>query len=316
MTTPVQYVSVTQPVGQAIERVKLILFRPFDLGKWFAIGVCAWLACLGESGYRFNTGGNFNSGSNKSSGSAQHSLEEAKSWLVENISWLLPLVVTLIVLGIALWVLILWLNSRGKFMFLHCVALNRADVTAPWRKYSREANSLFRFRIALWFCSMLLLLPVLAWAALTGLAIARQGAPLAVDIIALIVAFLGFFVFACAFGIVRKFTYDFVVPIQFLRGTTCLAAWREALDLIGEHLFEFILYLLFSIVLSMGIGLLVIAVMLLTCCIACCLLAIPFIGTVALLPLLIFQRAFSAYYLAQFGPAYNVFAAPERPNPT
>jgi hypothetical protein len=160
-----------------------------------------------------------------------------------------------------------------------------------------------------------LLLPVLAWAALTGLTIIRQGAPLPVDIIALVVAFLGLFVFSCAFAIVRKFTYDFIVPIQFLRGTTCLAAWHEALDLIGDHLGEVILYLLFSIVLSIGISLLVIAVMLLTCCTACCLFAIPFIGTVAILPLLVFRRAYSAYYLAQFGSPYDVFAAPERPNP-
>jgi hypothetical protein len=32
MTTPSQSVSVTRPVGQAIERVKRLLFEPFDLG--------------------------------------------------------------------------------------------------------------------------------------------------------------------------------------------------------------------------------------------------------------------------------------------
>ncbi len=38
------HISVVDPVIPAIERVKTILFRPFDLGKWFVIGFCAWLA--------------------------------------------------------------------------------------------------------------------------------------------------------------------------------------------------------------------------------------------------------------------------------
>jgi hypothetical protein len=33
-----------------LERVKRVLFQPFDLGKWFIIGFCAWLAFLGDGG--------------------------------------------------------------------------------------------------------------------------------------------------------------------------------------------------------------------------------------------------------------------------
>jgi hypothetical protein len=50
-------VSVLEPVGQAIEKVKEILFKPFDLGRWFVIGFCAWLACLDQGGgFNFNIG--------------------------------------------------------------------------------------------------------------------------------------------------------------------------------------------------------------------------------------------------------------------
>jgi len=28
-----------------------------------------------------------------------------------------------------------WLHSRGEFMFLHCVAVNRAEVAAPWTEF-------------------------------------------------------------------------------------------------------------------------------------------------------------------------------------
>ena len=48
-TRPVE-INVVEPVSPALERVKRVLFQPFDLGKWFVIGFCAWLACLGEGG--------------------------------------------------------------------------------------------------------------------------------------------------------------------------------------------------------------------------------------------------------------------------
>ena len=85
------------------------------------------------------------------------------------------------------------------------------------------------------------------------------------------------------------------------------------LGLLSGHIGNFILYLLFQIVLGIGIGMIVLAVVLATCCIAGCLLAIPYLGTVLLLPVLIFQRAYSLYYLAQYGPEYEVFGRTDLP---
>jgi hypothetical protein len=51
------------------------------------------------------------------------------------------------------------------------------------------------------------------------------------------------------------------------------------------------------------------AVMLLvviTCCIAGCLMAIPYVGAVVVLPVTVFFRAYSLEYLAQFGPEYRL----------
>src|SRR6185312_3129470 len=105
----------------------------------------------------------------------------------------------------------------------------------------------------------------------------------------------------------QKFTVDFVVPILFLRGGKCLDAWKEFWRLLCAHAGLFTLYVLFQIVLGMAIGIIVLFAILLTCCIAGCLMAIPYIGTVLLLPVLIFQRAYSLYFLQQFGTAYDVF---------
>ena len=66
-------------------------------------------------------------------------------------------------------------------------------------------------------------------------------------------------------------------------------------------------------VVNMVIGMLILLAIVVTCCIAGCLMALPFAGTVLLLPVLIFKRAYPLYYLAQYGPRYEVFPVPTEP---
>jgi hypothetical protein len=209
--------------------------------------------------------------------------------------------------SLMLWLLIVWLNSRGKFMFLHCVVLNRAEVTEPWEKCGSEANSLFWFRIVLGLISTVLFLPLVLMIGLTILGMVRQGEANVAGILVVAVLGLMFLFLAIVLGVIRKFMVDFVVPIMFLRRGKCLAAWREFSGLLASNPGQFALYILFQIVLTMAIGILVLFAIILTCCIAGCLLLLPYLGTVFLLPVLVFKRSFSLYYLAQYGPEYDVF---------
>ena len=124
-------INVAEPISPALERVKQMLFQPFDLGKWFVIGFCAWLAGLGESGGSgFNSG--FNHGFNRgvqSDTSLRQVLEQARDYVTANLYWIVPVAIAAVILLLTLGILFLWLNSRGKFMFLHCVALDRAEVS-------------------------------------------------------------------------------------------------------------------------------------------------------------------------------------------
>lgn len=301
-------ISVVEPVSPALERVKTMLFKPFNLGKWFTIGFCAWLAQLGEGGG--GGGGGFN---NFNGGNPDHfrdgfrsGWEHAREFTLNNLDWIIPLAVLVVVFLAGLWLLILWLSSRGKFMFLHCVALDRAEVVVPWVKFAREANSLFLFRVVLGIIGMVLVLPPVVFIAVLILRMVLRGEPDAAGIMIAIGLFLFFLAAAILFALIRKFTMDFVVPILFLRGGKCLAAWREFLGLLKLHAGQFILYILFQIVMGMAIGMIVLAAFLLTCCF-CCLALLPYVGTVVLLPVLVFQRAYSLHFFAQFGPLYNVF---------
>ena len=312
-------ISVTEPVGPALEWVKMVLFRPFDLGKWFTIGFCAWLAYLGESGGGLN--GNFNHGNafkHDSSGQPGQSFrdfyDQARDFIMSNLYWIVPVAVVTIIILVSLWLVILWLNSRGKFMFLHCVALNRAEVVVPWNKFSRAANSLFKFRMVLGLAGLILLLPLLAVIGISIIGMCLRGEPDVAGILTAVGFGILFLFFVILFALIQKFTTDFVVPVMFLRGTECGAAWREFYGLLSTNPGKFTLYILFQIVLGMAIGVIIIAAVLVTCCIAGCLMVIPYIGTVVLLPVLIFQRSYSLYFLKQYGVAYDVFlTAPPSP---
>lgn len=308
-------ISVTEPLTQACDRVKLVLFHPFDPGRWFVIGFCAWLAGLGERGGGY--GGNFY---NNTSGDGSHVADQfrhvyqiSRDFVILNLAWVIPLAAFIVVLTLAISIFILWLNSRGKFMLIHCVALNRAEVEVPWSKHAAPANSLFLFRLLLMVAGMVLFLPVVVIGVVLCEHLFMGGVFSPVAIVPVACAIMGLVLLAILFALVHKFMVDFVVPIMYLRGGSCTAAWGEFFRLCSGHFLDLILYLLFQFVLGIVIGMLVLCVVIFTCCVAGCFMLIPYIGTVLLLPVVVFKRAYSLHYLAQFGPDYNVFPPPPAP---
>jgi hypothetical protein len=307
---------VAEPVSPALERVKRVLFQPFDLGKWFVIGFCAWLAGLGEGGGGGNFNYNFGSHHKTNFGeNFRHDFWQARDYVLNNLNWIIPLMALVVVIGLGLWLLFLWLNSRGKFMFLHCVALDKAEVVEPWNQFAYEGNSLFLFRLVLGLIGMFLMLPFLIIAIVMVIKMFLIGQFLPTTIISAVGFGLLFIGMAIMFAIIHKLTTDFVVPIMFLRRNSCLQAWKELGSLISGHVGIFILYFLFQIVLCMAIGVIVLGAILITCCIAGCLMILPYIGTVLLLPVLMFKRCYSLYFLAQFGREFDVFPPTVPPVP-
>jgi hypothetical protein len=242
-----------------------------------------------------------------------HVLERARDFVMHNLAWLLPLAVTLVFIALAVGVLFLWLSSRGRFMFLHCVVLDKAEISEPWKRFAREANSLFWFRLVVGLIGLCLVVPLLVLAGVTVYQMLSRNTPWILSVGQLVGA--GFVVLGLAIVLmlVEKLTTDFVVPIMFLRSTGCIAAWRELLGLMSTNAGRFVLFLLFQIVLGVVIGALVLGIVLATCCVAGCLLLIPFLGTVVLLPILVFKRSYSLHYLAQYGGTYDVFPPPAPP---
>jgi hypothetical protein len=308
-------VSVIDPISPAIERARTILFRPFNLGKWFTIGFCAWLAYLGSGGGRGGNGGaQWHEPHKPYEQNAQSQIAEsinaAKEYLLDNLFWIIPVTVIVVILAIVIGLLITWLNSRGRFMFLHCVAENKSEIKVPWHKFSRHGNSLFLFRIVLGLIGLAIVaVPILA-AILLAIMMATRIVPSIASVPVIILCVLIILVLAIALFLVKKFTFDFVVPIMFLRTESCIAGWREFLTILSANKWSFTLYILFQIVIAIVIGTIIAVGFCIGCCFCCAslLLLIPYIGTVILLPLLVFDRAYSLYYLRQFGPGFDVFS--------
>jgi hypothetical protein len=305
-------ISVIDPITPAIERVRTILFRPFDLGKWFVIGFCAWLAQLGNGG---GSGGGGKGQYNINRESVRNDLEEAREYVVHNLDWIIPVVIGGIVVFIGVWLLLLWLSSRGRFMFLHCVAQNKAEVKNPWHRFRGHANSLFAFQAVVGLITFgAAIVPFIVGGIIASVSTAAMGFnPLTV--LGLVTAGVYFVAVLIVAGIVGKFTKDLVVPIMYLHAVRATAAWRVLLDLLSVNKARFFLYLLIQIGIGIVIGTMVLIAACCTCCCAACLFALPYIGTVILLPVHVFTRSYSLYYLAQYGPELNTFApAPGEPS--
>lgn len=302
-------VKVVEPVGHAWDRMLEVLFRPFDIGRWFTIGFCAWLATLGESW----GGGGFGGGDNRGPGRGQQRIEvrevigEARDYVMDNLGWLVPTVIAALVLIVALVLGILWLSSRGRFMFLDNLATNQARVVAPWHEFRPHGNSLFLFRLGLALAGFVLVLPAFGAG---GWAIWRMidlGEPVALPLVIAVGGVGVGLLISLAFAVVTKLTDDFVVPVMWLRTPSWRVAWGEVAALIRNQPVPFMGFLLFYVLLLLATAVVVIGVTLLTCCIAGCLLGLPYLGTVLFLPVFAFFRAYSAKFLAQFGPSYDVF---------
>jgi hypothetical protein len=299
-------ISVTDPIGRAINRAKYITFQPFDIGKWFVLGFIAWLAALGEGGGFGGGGGNFpGGGGGTGPGPGTDPFQEAWDWVSAHLAEVILIGAVILVAILAIWLLLVWVSSRGRFMFLEAIANNTYEVVAPWKRHRFLGNSYMAFRI----CLALVAVPVTLAILLLGFALALPdirarsfgGAALAGTLVsaALIV------VSSIVFGIVSWCTRNFVTTIM-----SVLPAWSEFRNqVVPGHLGSLTLFLLMRIVLALAIGILSAIIG----CVTCCIGFLPYLSTVVTLPLHVFNICYAVYFLQQFDPAYVIIREPAPP---
>ncbi len=284
-------IEIFKPFGEAFELMKKILFQPFDVKKWFAIGFAAWLANLGGGGGGFNY---------------QYNRREDVQKLNETISQI-PHSILVIGVGIligfvlVLIVLFAWLRARGGFMFIDCIAKNRGAIAEPWRNFRTEGNSYFLFSLLVGFAFLifaaLLSLPFV-------LPIIRGGTFLHMHDVYLISTIAAWAFVMIVLVLAWLLIASFMVPVMYVQRCRASEAFVAVAKLVAAHPGEILLYCLFLIVLALATGI----VTCLVTCATCCIAAIPYIGTVILLPVFVLLRSFSLLFLRQLGPNYDVWA--------
>jgi hypothetical protein len=284
---------IFKPFGEAFEFMKKILFQPFDLKKWLVIGFAAWLANLGGGG---GGGGNFNFPDNRREDAQK--LNETIGQIPQPV--LITGICVLICVVLMLIVLFAWLRARGRFIFVDCIVRNRAAIVEPWKEFRAEGNSFFLFSllivlalfVAIVIAGLVLIVPFIPWHDQ-----AQPGVAFWIG--------LSLFVFvAVCLAFVWALASQLMVPIMYRQRCRARLAFAQAVGLVTFHPGPILLYVLFLLLLAVAVVVISCAVTCATCCIA----AIPYVGTVILLPIPVTLGAFSLLFLRQFGPDYDVWA--------
>jgi hypothetical protein len=299
-----------EPLSRAWERMKHILWRPFDLAKWLVLGFSCWLAGLadgaGGGGWKWIADENDFPGRHGFS-SGRGSYEEIGEALI----WL-PLIFIIIMAVAAILLLVLWLSSRAKVIYLDNVVHNRAQIVEPWNRLRTLGNSLFLWRIgfvvACGLVTLVLLLIFFAPAATFSFSEALSGLSYAAMVFGIIIMIC--FGFVAAF--VALMLEAFVVPIMYKFDIKATEAWSYFLPWLKARPWQFVLYAIFVFVLVFAF----ICFFALVCVLTCCIVALPYVGTVILLPFYVTYRIFSLEFLAQFDPNFDLFTPAEIPAET
>jgi hypothetical protein len=300
----IQYI---EPLSRGIARSKKDLFNPWNPKNWFVVGFTAFLAGLTDFGFSGLPGSSWrNRGAKIDVEDILYWPQRGWEWLGRHPMWAF-LIGALVFFGLVIGIILTWLSSRGKFMFLDNVVYSQARVAIPWNEYRREGNSFFFFTL-LWGCAVFAVSVVYLFYAFLHLQRVHQ---LTGDVRALIVpailAGAGFVLITIAANFIYLMLCDFVVPIMYRDRTTISVAFQKFMLLFLSDFIYFVGYGLFKLCLGIAIVIGIAIAGCLTCCIGFIVLAIPYLNAVLLLPISYAMRAFSIEFLQQFGPGYDIF---------
>jgi hypothetical protein len=303
-------VSITAAFSDAWDRMLTILFRPFRLDKWLVLGFTAWLAQLGrggKGGFNWNFGNWSDSGKSEFVSSGGGGIDwpdfnAGGQWVLDHPGWAALGAFGCLFL-IALVLVLFWVSSRGKFMFLDNVVHDRAEVVQPWKRFRRLGNSLFGFQLA--FVASTILVILLAVAVGIGIATSVDGGldgPAGWFGMLVGLSFAIFFVFVIAFT--QYFLDAFVVPLMHRYDLGVMEAWSRFGDIFRRHPWVLLFSGLFVLIVGFAAVMAAVIAGVLTCCIGLLLIILPYVGTVVLLPIPVTYRAFTVALLDQIDPGY------------
>jgi hypothetical protein len=142
--------SAADAVSPAIQRTRDFLFRPFRWGTYLKLGLVAIITEGVGSNLRSSSHGNHPSGHIPMTHSP---FDIAPVWFVA--------IAAAALLALIIAMFVLYLVTRLRFAFFHCLIRNTKEIGPGWWLYREQAARFFWMNVAVGFCYLLAMLLVL-----------------------------------------------------------------------------------------------------------------------------------------------------------
>lgn len=253
-----------QPLAKAWGRMIDALFKPFNFKKWLVVGFTAFLAGLtdwnGSSSVSDKDGGccpDF--------GEIINFPKVAWEWLANHPGWF-ALILFGVFLFLAFIAVLTWLSSRGEFMFLHNVVQDVSEVKKPWHQYRMHGDSLFLWRLCYGLVCLLIILTLLVLGYDIAVNAYEGNISRGMTITYAVCTAIAALVTLVIAGYISLFLNDFVVPIMYKRSMSASQAWSQVLPLFKRHVFHFLFYGVFVLLLKILVAAVILIIGICTSC--------------------------------------------------
>jgi hypothetical protein len=247
-----------RPVTTAFEKMRKLLFEPFDIGLWIRLVIIAFF--VGSGSGMSSPGNTLQYSMNRADLSNLPSYDFSRM-LSDTTLVVLILLLVLALVAIAL----LFSYLRGVFSFILIDALTTGNVriVQPFKDNMHRGFKVFLFNIAaavisLAFIGGIIAIMVLAllWAIGTGGDVSSLSTVgLLAFVLALIFGIIVIVGFSILMGLVIGFFYDFCVPLMYFKGMGLRQAIRSVVGMVKKDPLEFLVYVIVRWVLEMAVAL-------------------------------------------------------------
>jgi hypothetical protein len=245
--------SAVDVIGPALQHVKDQLLKPFRLGQWTRLALVGLLA--GEL-----SGGGCNGMQVPYSPDRSSSGFVFMQGILSNRLLLAVAITSAILLGVVIWLIVMYLNSRMRFVLFDSILAKECHIRRFWRQRPEESFRFFVWQILFSFAmftgfALLIGIPVALAFGLGWLTAPSQ------HVFPLILGGVFFlfliFVWVILSLLIVVLTKDFVVPQMALENITAGEGWRRLWSMMQEDKGSYAVYVAMKMVLSMVVAVLV-----------------------------------------------------------
>jgi len=231
-------------ITPAMNHTERLLFKPFAMQKWLALGFASLLAgCGGTGSFHVNLPSNRLP--------RDIPFDEIVKWVITHMALIVVGVVLLLLVGLAL----LWLGSVFKFVYINLLTRDPRAIRDPFGRFISLGTSYLLWELAFGAVTLTLMAALIGAPLLAAFA-RSPGEFGAAQVLAVAWAVIVGIVIVLAATVVGIFARDFVTAAMFVRNVRVIGGWRIVLPIIKANPGQCALYVLMLIAIALvtGIG--------------------------------------------------------------